>query len=224
VQAVIRAHQTPAQAAGNADTVAALLAAHCPGSPDNPDSCAGWTALGPHLLYATADLGADDPHQLRFHTDSFCWHRHARGEYAAVHTLAAHLHQQATRALGDDHPDTPRAAHTHAAILGALGRPAGARALAEDTLTRRRPTLGDDHPATLTSASNLARRLAALGDLQAARTLDEDTLTRRRRTLGDDHPDTRLSEDLLRFVRERPPARRRALEWLKQWRGQSDGP
>jgi hypothetical protein len=41
--------------------------------------------------------------------------------------------------------------------LAALGEHEQARALAEDTLTRRR-VLGDDHPATLTSAHRRHRQ------------------------------------------------------------------
>ena len=48
--------------------------------------------------------------------------------------------------------------------LAALGEHEQARALDEDTLTRRRRVLGDDHPDTLTSANNLATDLAALGE------------------------------------------------------------
>jgi TIR domain/Tetratricopeptide repeat len=190
VQAVIRAHQTPDQASAAADTVGRLLAAHRPGTPDDPGSWDGWAVLGPHLLHATADLDPDDPHQLRSATGWFCWHLYARGDYPAAHTLADHLHRQAGRVLGDDHPDTLNAAHTHARILAALGHHQAARTLAEDTLAHRRRVLGDDHPDTLVSANNLAGRLAALGEHQAAQLLAEDTLTRYRRVLGDDHPDT----------------------------------
>ena len=74
-----------------------------------------------------------------------------------------------------------------------LGEYQRARALDEDTLTRRRRILGDDHPDTLTSASQLADDLFGLGNYRQARELQEETLTRRRRILGDDHPDTLFS-------------------------------
>ncbi|MEU1619100.1 tetratricopeptide repeat protein [Streptomyces sp. NPDC005722] len=74
--------------------------------------------------------------------------------------------------------------------MAALGVTEQARALAEDTVARRRRVLGEDHPNTLTTASNLAIWLAALGVTEQARALAEDTLTRRRRVLGEDHPDT----------------------------------
>ena len=76
----------------------------------------------------------------------------------------------------------------------------GARALDEDTLTRRRRILGDDHPDTLTSASQLAQDLFGLGNYRQARELQEETLSRRRRILGDDHPDTLFSASLLGLV------------------------
>ena len=43
-----------------------------------------------------------------------------------------------------------------------------ARALDEDTLTRRRRILGEDHPDTLTSASQLAHDLFGLGNYPQA--------------------------------------------------------
>ena len=75
------------------------------------------------------------------------------------------------RILGEDHPDTLGSAYNLAIWLAALGEHEQARALDEDTLTRRRRILGEDHPDTLTSASNLANRLAALGEHEQARQL-----------------------------------------------------
>ena len=90
-------------------------------------------------------------------------------------------------------PRHPRLGQQPRRRPAALGEHEQARALDEDTLTRRRRVLGDDHPDTLASASNLAADLRALGEHEQARALDEDTLARRRRVLGDDHPDTLTS-------------------------------
>ena len=68
----------------------------------------------------------------------------------------------ATR-FGDDHPDTLTSASNLALNLWWLGEYQRARALDEDTLTRRRRILGEDHPDTLTSASQLANDLFGVG-------------------------------------------------------------
>jgi hypothetical protein len=47
-----------------------------------------------------------------------------------------------------------------------LGEHEQARALNEDTLTRRRRVLGDEHPDTVRSAASLAEDLRALGEDQ----------------------------------------------------------
>ena len=65
-------------------------------------------------------------------------------------------------------------------VRSELGEHEQARALAEDTLTRRR-VLGEDHPDTLRSAGNLAIWLAELGEHEQARQLREWIGARRRR-------------------------------------------
>ena len=67
---------------------------------------------------------------------------------------ARDLHQDTLdryrRVLGEDHPDTLRAAVQLAFDLSALGEYQAARELDEDTLARYRRVLGEDHPDTLT--------------------------------------------------------------------------
>ena len=53
--------------------------------------------------------------------------------------------------------------------MHALGDYQLARALNEDTLTRRRRVLGEDHPDTLISASDLADNQEAWGEIQPPR-------------------------------------------------------
>jgi len=65
--------------------------------------------------------------------------------------------------------------------LAELGEREQARALDEDTLTRRRRILGEDHPDTLISAHNLAVELAELGEHEQAREV-EDWIKRHRGT------------------------------------------
>ena len=61
--------------------------------------------------------------------------------------------------FGDDHPDTLTSASNLALNLWWLGEYQRARALDEDTLTRRRRILGEHASDTLTSASQLAADL-----------------------------------------------------------------
>ena len=103
--------------------------------------------------------------------------------------------------FGDDHPDTLTSASNLALNLWWLGEYQRARALDEDTLTRRRRILGEDAPDTLTSASQLGRRPVLVWVTSPqARELQEEMLSRRRRILGDDHPDTLTSASQLGMV------------------------
>ncbi|WP_405566925.1 tetratricopeptide repeat protein [Streptomyces sp. NBC_01167] len=65
------------------------------------------------------------------------------------------LLERQRRVLGDDHPDTLRAAANLAVDLAASGEVEAARALGEDTLERQRRVLGEDHPNTLRTAGIL---------------------------------------------------------------------
>jgi hypothetical protein len=66
--------------------------------------------------------------------------------------------------LGDDHPDTLISASNLAADLRDLGDFEAARALDENTVTRRRRVLGEEHPDTQQSVRNLAADREALGE------------------------------------------------------------
>jgi len=68
------------------------------------------------------------------------------------------------RVLGDDHPETLRAASALGLTEGSLGDHERARRIQADALTRLRRVLGDDHPDTLTSADRLAADVRALGE------------------------------------------------------------
>jgi hypothetical protein len=201
VAAAIRAHQPPGLHEQAAAAVRALLVAHRPADGGgDPADWPTWAALAPHVLTAPA-LHPDDPADVggparRLLADTG-WYLRARGAARAAHTFTADLHRRWKTTLGDDHPDTLRAANNLAAALRGLGDYQASRVLHEDTLARRRRVFGDDHPDTLTSANNLARDLHGLGDYRAARVLDEDTLARCRRVFGDDHPDTLRSANNL---------------------------
>ena len=72
-----------------------------------------------------------------------------------------------------------------------------ARALDEDTLTRRRRVLGEDHPETLRSANNLAADLGALGEHAAGPRTGRGHPHPPPPVLGEDHPDTLTSANNL---------------------------
>ncbi|MEU4095263.1 FxSxx-COOH system tetratricopeptide repeat protein [Streptomyces sp. NPDC026673] len=187
-QAVFRDQLTPDQHTQAAEDASRLLAAAYPGQAADPSTWPRWPDLLPHLL--TIDPTDLTTPQARYAARQACWYLMDRGQPHNVLERLQHLHQTWTRTLGDDHPDTLRAANNLARAHRDTGDHAAARALTEDTLTWRRRVLGEDHPDTLTTASNLAICLAELGETEQARTLNEDTLTRRRRVLGEDHPDT----------------------------------
>jgi hypothetical protein len=192
--------------------VAALLRERPATDPDNPASASGalqllartippdpwndfanwpvWRQLLPHVLaitdearnFTTADI--DDVAWLLGRAALYLA---CRGEPRPALPLAIRAHHLYRTLHGDDHPDTLAAANGLSFHLETLGEFERARAVTEDTLSRRRRVLGEDHADTLDSASHLAVDLAALGEYDRARTLAEDIVSRSRRVLGDDH-------------------------------------
>ncbi|GAA4732721.1 hypothetical protein Prum_098320 [Phytohabitans rumicis] len=206
-QAVLRDLGTPQQNTATRQQAEDLVASVADDNGTDPPTWPRWAVLLPHLLALDP---ADRGPVLRDAAHNAVWYLISRAEYRTALPLAETCHQRWYTDLGPDNLDTLRAATDLAVALWGMGENERARALDEDTLTRRRRVLGDDHPDTLTSASNLAADLRLLGEHEQARALDEDTLTRRRRVLGDDHPDTltsanNLAEDL-RVLNEDTPA------------------
>jgi hypothetical protein len=187
-RAVLRAQQSPEQAAASWARAEAVLVASHPGDPQNPSSWPGWARMLPHLL--ALDPDASSSPDVRSLACDAAWYLGKRGAANASHDLAERLYRQWRDQLGTDHPDTLHAAYNLAFALGELGLDQKARDLDEDTLTRRRRLLGDSHPDTIRSAINLAARFRLLGNGQVARDLDQDTLIRSRQALGVDHPVT----------------------------------
>ncbi|MDQ3764841.1 MAG: tetratricopeptide repeat protein [Actinomycetota bacterium] len=148
-----------------------------------------WRQLLPHVLTVTDESRTSSTNDI----DNVAWLLSCaatflarRGEFRPALPLATRAHHLYRLLYGDDHPDTLDAANSLSFHLQTLGEFERARALDEDTLSRRR-VLGEDHADTLDSASHLAVDLAALGEPHRARTLAEDIVTRSRRVLGDDH-------------------------------------
>jgi tetratricopeptide (TPR) repeat protein len=75
-----------------------------------------------------------------------------------------------------------------AETLRSQGDLAGARALQEEILAKRRHTLGEEHPDTLYALNNLAVTLNAQGEVGAAREMMERVLELRSKVLGKEHP------------------------------------
>ena len=108
-------------------------------------------------------------------------HPHHLQDQSSPTSLNCDLHPSSGRVAVGARRAALNSANNLAIRLAELGEREQARALDEDTLTRRRRILGEDHPDTLDSADNLAIRLAALGEHQQARQLREWIGARRRR-------------------------------------------
>ena len=96
-------------------------------------------------------------------------------------SLNCDLHPSSGRVAVGARRAALNSANNLAIRLAELGEREQARALDEDTLTRRRRILGEDHPDTLISAHNLAVELAELGEHEQAREV-EDWIKRHRGT------------------------------------------
>ena len=191
IQAILRDRLTPAQAAATRERVEAILAASNPRDPSNPATWPRWAQLMPHLL--VADLATSTDPGPRWLAINACGYLLARGDARSSHDLAANVHSQWRKRLGDDEETVMAMAHQLAWTLQNLARYTEARDLEQEVVVRARRVLGEDSRNTLIYANSLAISLHGLGDVQAARDLDQDTFDRRRRILGEDHPDTRRS-------------------------------
>jgi hypothetical protein len=195
VQAVIR-HQLPAdRQQATAERMVAVLAAACPGDPEDPASWTTYARLAPHVL-ATAPLGdaSSAGRRLVLETARFLY---AKGDSRGSRAVCEPLLDRWRSTLGPDHPDTLTAASTLTRAWLGLGERDTARTPGQDNLRRCRRVLGPDHPITLEAAAALTRALVGRGEAEATRSLGEDTLQRGRRALGPDHPTTlRVAADL----------------------------
>ncbi|MHB9861650.1 FxSxx-COOH system tetratricopeptide repeat protein [Streptomyces sp. YIM S03343] len=187
-QTVLRDQLTPDQRAQADKDAEALLTAVSPGDANEPSTWPGWRLLLPHLLAVDPDVVTTEAG--RDVVRDACWYLLDRGQADTVLGRLQQLHRAWFRQLGPDHEGTLWTAQYLARALADTRDHAGARALDDDTLQRRRRLLGEDHRDTLSSASNLAIRLAEVELVEEARALGEDTLDRQRRVLGEDHPDT----------------------------------
>jgi hypothetical protein len=189
VQAVIRHQLGTGRQQATTEQVVALLAAACPGDPDDPANRAAYARLAPHVL-ATASLGDQSPTGRHLILDTTRYLQ-ARGNSSASRAVAETLLDRWRRMLGPDHPDTLTAASLLTRALVSLGMAEPARPLGEDTLQRCRRVLGPEHPTTLWATAALTRALVQQGEAAAlTRVLGQDPLRCCRQALGPGHPIT----------------------------------
>jgi tetratricopeptide (TPR) repeat protein len=187
-QAVVR-DRTGGEATGSLqDDVATLLTAIDPGDPDLPETWPGWTSLTSHLLATVRPMSARA--ELRPTLLRAAVYLVRSAQPLVARDLAAALREAWAASLGEDHPDTLRAAHMVTWALDGMWAHEEVLPLVEDILDRRRRVLGDDDPETLRSAHDLAVTLGHLGRYAESHAMYEDHLARRTAILGDDHPDT----------------------------------
>lgn len=186
-QAVVR-HRTADQAGGAVQNVAALLAAVDPVDPDLPEAWPEWASLTQHLT-ATADAMIDRA-ELRPAYLKAARYLVRNTQPEPAHALAEIMHKRWKTSLGEDDPDTLRAAHLLALALHELEAYEEFLPLVEDLLERRLRVLEEDHPDTLSATHDLAIALGGLGRYADAVPILRDVSTRRRQVLGEDHVDT----------------------------------
>jgi tetratricopeptide (TPR) repeat protein len=126
----------------------------------------------------------------------------AQSEFTESRKLHAHVLEEQTRLLGDDHAYTLLTAGSLAADLRALGLYQDALKLDQRTYPAWVGEYGEDTLPSLRAANNLAVSFRLTGDVNAALQLDRDTHQRLLSTLGDRHRVTlashqNLARDLL---------------------------
>ncbi|MDO0913827.1 FxSxx-COOH system tetratricopeptide repeat protein [Streptomyces sp. DT2A-34] len=187
-QAVVRDRAGGEATGALQDDVAALLTAIDPGDPDLPETWPGWTSLTSHLMATVRPMSARA--ELRPTLLRAAVYLVRSAQPLVARDLAAALREAWAASLGEDHPDTLRAAHMVTWALDGMWAYEEVLPLVQDVLERRRRVLGDNDPETLSSAHDLAITLGHLGRHAEALVMHEDQLARRRAELGDDHPDT----------------------------------
>ncbi|MDQ0600799.1 tetratricopeptide (TPR) repeat protein [Streptomyces canus] len=169
------------------DDVAALLIAADPGDPELPTTWPRWASLTPHLTAALPALDARAELRPTLLNAARCLVRSAQPH--AARALSERLYETWSASLGDDDPDTLRAAHMVTWALDSLGAHGEVLPIVEDILERRRQVLGENDGDTLSSAHDLAVTLNKLGRFKESYNVYQDIYERRRATLDRDHPE-----------------------------------
>lgn len=168
VQTILRDSPIRALDHGGLTTIAhQLLWDAVPVDPwNNPPSWPAWRQLLPHVLAVIEPVRYPDPDSpdVPWLLDRAATYLLTQGEPRPARTLFEYAHHLYRNILGEDHPDTLRAANNLAIDLSELSGYQRARELAENTLAQCRRVLAEDHPETQESADNLAADLRALGE------------------------------------------------------------
>ncbi|MFJ8538723.1 FxSxx-COOH system tetratricopeptide repeat protein [Streptomyces sp. NPDC093591] len=186
-QAVVRHAVTADQAVGPTQDVAALLAAVDPGDPELPETWPEWASLTQHLT-ATLDAMIGRA-ELRPTFQKAARYLTRNDQPEAALSLAGTMHEKWKESLGEDDPDTLRAAHLVALTLHDLDAYEESLHLVEDLLERRLRVLGKDHPDTLSTTHDVGNALMELDRHDEALPILSDVAERRESTLGEDHVD-----------------------------------
>ncbi|NUP18237.1 MAG: tetratricopeptide repeat protein [Streptomyces sp.] len=189
-QAVVR-HVTADQAGGPVQDVAALLAAVDPGDPELPETWQEWASLTQHLT-ATLDAMISKA-ELRSTYLKAARYLVRIAQPEAALGLAEIMHAKWRRSLGEDDPDTLRAAHMVALALHDMEAYEDFLSLVEDLLERRLRVLGNDHPDTLSTTHDVGVALLHLRRYAEAHAILQDTAARRQARLGEDHVEALFS-------------------------------
>ncbi|MFF0735431.1 FxSxx-COOH system tetratricopeptide repeat protein [Streptomyces chartreusis] len=183
-QAVVR-HVTADQAGGPVQDVASLLALLDPGDPELPETWPEWASLTQHLT-ATLDAMIDRA-ELRPTYQKAARYLARNAQPEAAHALAEIMHEKWKASLGEDDPDTLRAAQLVGLALHDMEAYDEFLPTVEDLLERRLRVLGKDHPDTLSTTHDLGIALSEIGRYVESHAILKDVAARRQSTLGENH-------------------------------------
>ncbi|MFB6939754.1 FxSxx-COOH system tetratricopeptide repeat protein [Streptomyces chartreusis] len=183
-QAVVR-HVTADQAGGPVQDVASLLALLDPGDPELPETWPEWASLTQHLT-ATLDAMIDRA-KLRPTYQKAARYLARNAQPEAAHALAEIMHEKWKASLGEDDPDTLRAAQLVGLALHDMEAYDEFLPTVEDLLERRLRVLGKDHPDTLSTTHDLGIALSEIGRYVESHAILKDVAARRQSTLGESH-------------------------------------
>ncbi len=190
VQAMVRARLSPDQRASTSQCAQRILTVANPGNPDDiePSELARHAELSSHIV-PSGIVSAEDEEARRVVLDQIRA-RYVVGDYESSRDLAQTVVEEWEQRWGTSDELTLLARRHLANTIRALGFPAEALAMDEETVAAFRQTLGEDHDHTLATANSLGADLRAVGQFRRARELDEENLARHNAVLGPNDPAT----------------------------------
>lgn len=190
VQAMVRASLSSDQRISTAHCAQSMLTVANPGNPDDiePGELARHAELSPHIV-PSGIVSADDEEARRVVLDQIRA-RYVVGDYDSSRDLARTVVEEWEKRWGKSDELTLLARRHLANTIRALGFPAEALAMDEETVSAFRKTLGEDHDHTLATANSLGADLRAVGQFRRALELDKQNLARHNTVLGPEDPAT----------------------------------